>query len=96
MYFAHMHNTYLDLIFEYGVVPMVLLFGAAGVAFFRILWGRGGVPRFWILYFVGLTVVAIGQHLLFAFTSMCLLLPAFILVPHALVATGRNLFRRKV
>jgi hypothetical protein len=88
-----MHNTYLDLVFEYGVLPMALVFAACAIAFFRILWGGSGVPRFWIFYLVAAAVVAIGQHLLFSFTSMCLLMPAFLLIPRVLLAMGRTRFR---
>jgi len=82
-YFAHMHNTYMDLVFEYGVVPMCLLFLVAGIAALRLLL-QGWPSRLWILYLAGVAVAALGQNLFYAFTTICLLLPAFLILPVAL------------
>jgi len=87
-----MHNMYLDLVFEYGVIPMLLIYGLCAVAFFRIALGYGGVSRLWLLYLVPLAILATGQHLLYAFTHLCLLLPAFMLIWRALA----GLFHRAV
>ena len=89
-----MHNTYLDLLFEYGVIPMMILYGLCALAFFRIAFVQSGVSRLWLLYLVPVVIMALGQHLFFAFTHLCLLLPAFILISHVLAAMGRKLFRR--
>lgn len=92
-YFAHMHNTYLDLIFEYGVMPMLIVFLLCAVAFFRIAFSSSGPSRLWVFYLIGVAVMAMGQHLFYAFTSMCLLLPAFIILPLSLkdtVSVGRH------
>jgi hypothetical protein len=89
-YFAHMHNTYLDLIFEYGLVPMLVVYGLCVVAFFRIAFGLACVSRIWLFYLVFIAVVALGQHLFFTFTHLCLLLPAFILIPRALLSMVRR------
>ena len=83
-YFAHMHNTYLDLIFEYGLIPMLMIYLLCAVAVVRIaVWGV--VNRLWLFYLLGIAVMALGQHLFYAFTSMCLLLPVFIIIPKALM-----------
>lgn len=88
-YYAHMHNTYLDLIFEYGLVPMLMVYGLCGIALLRIAFGYGGVSRLWLLYFIPVATMALSQHLFFAFTHLCLLLPAFVLVPRALAGLFR-------
>ena len=82
-YFAHMHNTYLDLIFEYGVVPMAIVFLACLAGLLRILLS-GTASRLWIFYLAGMSAAALGQDLLYAFTGLCLLIPAFVILPRAL------------
>ncbi|MDI6774379.1 MAG: hypothetical protein QME60_03145 [Verrucomicrobiota bacterium] len=89
IYFAHMHNTHLDLVFEYGVAPMAIALAACALALGRIAAGRGGVPRFWVFPLIGVAVIGLGQHLLFAFTSLCLLLPLFIILARALFSQAR-------
>jgi len=89
-YYAHMHNTYLDLAFEYGVVPTALVLVLCGITVLKLVLVQGGANRLWVLYLVCVAVIALGQHVLFAFTTMCLLLPAFILIPKVLCAGRRG------
>ncbi len=88
-YYAHMHNTYLDLIFEYGVLPMLLFYVLWSIAVFKIA-VFGVANRLWLYYFAAIAMMALGQHLFYAFTSMCLLLPAFVIIPKALMAPIRK------
>lgn len=83
LYFAHMHNTYLDLVFEYGLIPMLLvgLFILTGLL--RLLLGWTRHPRIWLLYFAGMGIVALGQHLFFSFFSLCLLIPGVLVLVQA-------------
>ncbi|MFC1462385.1 hypothetical protein ACFLQU_02155 [Verrucomicrobiota bacterium] len=86
VYFAHMHCTYLDLMFEYGLVPTVIVLVLSTAAVLRILLVPGTGNRLWIFYLAGVAVMAIGQHLLYATTSICMLLPAFVVIPRTLMA----------
>lgn len=79
-YYAHMHNTYLDLMFEYGLVVAVALFSLCAFGVLRVAFMPGIGNRLWLFYFAGVAVIALGQHLLYAFTSMCLLLPGSVLL----------------
>lgn len=83
-YYAHMHNTYLDLLFEYGIIPMLILFGLCALAFFRIVFGCCRLSRLWLIYLVAIAVMALGQHLFYSFTHLCLLIPAFLVCVRAL------------
>ena len=65
MYFAHMHNTYLGLVFEYGVVPMVLTYLLVAFLLSRLLRGITGQSRMWMLYFAGLSALAMGFDLFY-------------------------------
>lgn len=89
-YYAHMHSTYLDLMFEYGLVVTValLLLCVFGVLRTALMPGSGN--RLWLFYFAGVAVIALGQHLFYAFTSMCLLLPGAVLLAGALCAGPRG------
>jgi hypothetical protein len=55
----------------------------------KIVLVHGATSRLWVFYLMGAAVMALGQRLFFAFTTVCLLLPVFIIVPKALVASGR-------
>jgi hypothetical protein len=88
-YYAHLHNTYLDLMFEYGVLPMLLFYLLWAIAVFKIA-VFGVANRLWLYYFAAIAMMALGQHLLYAFTSMVLLLPALVVIPRALVAPIRK------
>lgn len=79
-----MHNTYLDLMFEYGLVPMLIVFILCGVAVVRMAFFPGGPGRLWLFYLVPLAVMALGQHLFFSFTHLCLMMPAFVLLARTL------------
>jgi hypothetical protein len=85
-----MHNTYMDMIFEYGVVPMTILFLVCAGGVFRWICSRGGPSRLWILYLASLAIMALGQHLLYAFTHLCLLLPAFLILPRVILKQTRG------
>ncbi len=86
LYFAHMHNTYLDLAFEYGLIPVVLMGALFLIGCCRLVFGRNRQPRIWLLYFAGMGIVALGQYLLFSFFSLCLLIPGVLI----LLRTGRG------
>jgi O-antigen ligase len=82
-----MHNTYLDLLFEYGMVP-VLLFSVLVIVGIRGIWMRrvhGG--RAWLYYIVALAILALGQHLLYAFSVMLMLIPATVVLARAAMFT---------
>ncbi len=80
LYFAHLHNTYLDLVFEYGLIPMLCVFAWGAICLWRLASGKTGIPRVWLLYFATLATVAVGQHLLFPFSYQCLLLPGILVL----------------
>ena len=82
-YFAHSHNTYVDLMFEHGALPVFVLFAILGVGFVRILFGWCFESRLWLFYLVGLGTMALGQHLLFAFSTTALAMPAFVVLARA-------------
>jgi len=90
IYFAHMHNTVLDLMFEYGLVPTLLVLVLVGVAVFRILLGVPGISRIWLGCFLSLAAMGMGQFLLFTHTGLMLLLPFLILIPRALTRRFRR------
>ena len=85
-YYAHMHNTYLDLAFEYGLPVMCAMAGVSLALLFRLLFTAGATNRLWVLYLCGVAVMALGQHLAYAFTTLCLLIPVFVLLPRGLSA----------
>ena len=87
MYFAHAHNTYVDLAFEYGIIPVAILLLAAMAGLLRLCVGRFHAGRLWLFYFVALAVLAMGQHLLYAFSTAVALIPGLVLLGRA--------FRRK-
>jgi hypothetical protein len=91
LYFAHMHNTYLDLAFEYGLIPLILAGLLILTGLLRLLLGRTRQPRIWMLYFAGMGIVALGQHLFFSFFSICLVIPGVLV----LVQAGRPSRNRK-
>ena len=80
LYFAHMHNTFLDLIFEYGFVPMLLIYAAIGLRLLQLAFGKSNQPRIWLIYFAGMAAVATGQHLFYSFSHLCLLIPGAIML----------------
>jgi hypothetical protein len=81
LYFDHMHNTYLNLIFEYGVIPMITLYLLVAFLIFRILLGKSNQPRAWLLYFAGMSTVAFGTDLLyFPFSNYCLLVLCIVIL----------------
>jgi hypothetical protein len=83
LYYAHMHNTWLDVAFEYGSVAFLLGFVCLLLAVLRLAAARD-FNRLWLLYLAPCLVMAVGQHLLYAFTNVCLLLPVAIAAARAL------------
>jgi hypothetical protein len=83
LYYAHMHNTCLDAAFEYGVVPAAAVFVCLLLAALKIAAARD-FNRLWLLYIVPCMAMALGQHLLYAFTNICLLMPVAIVTARAL------------
>jgi hypothetical protein len=82
-YWAHTHNTYVDLIFEYGMIPvaivaLLVIWGLIGIVRGQVVSGR-----LWVFYLVGLAVLAVSQHLLHAFAGLCALIPALTLIGRA-------------
>ena len=82
-YYAHMHNLYLDLMFEHGVVFVALLLAACAAAVLRVCF-LAEHNRLWLFYLAGVAVMALGQHLFYAFSTVCLLLPGLVGVPYLL------------
>lgn len=80
LYFAHMHNMFLDLIFEYGLIPMLLIYAFIGLRLLQRMFGKSNQPRIWLVYFAGLAAVATGQHLFYYFSPLCLLIPGMIVL----------------
>jgi O-antigen ligase len=83
-----MHNTYLDLTFEYGLVPMALFFALAAIALGRLAVSAGGA-KVWLFYLAGIGAVAMGQHLLYSFSSMVATLPAAMVLSRELLRSPR-------
>ncbi len=77
-YLAHVHNTYLDLLFEYGLFLCFLAAVAAVSALSRVIRGVA-FGRLHLPFIVSLALLAAGQHLLYAFTTQVALLPALVL-----------------
>lgn len=78
-FWAHTHNTFIDVYFEYGIIPstLAIVFFVCGI--YAVAKGMVHGGRMWLPYFAGMFMLALGQHLLYAFTTLCGLLPAFIL-----------------
>ncbi|MBM4147693.1 MAG: hypothetical protein FJ224_01415 [Lentisphaerae bacterium] len=93
LYYAHMHNTYLDLAFEYGLIPAAVALAALIAAAFRLS-KASDFRRLWLFYLVPCLITALGQHLLYAFTNVCLLMPAVIAAARVLARNGRLPTRR--
>jgi hypothetical protein len=89
LYYAHMHNTALDMAFEYGLVPMMALSACVLLAVLRLAAARN-FNRLWLYYLVPCFVMAMGQHLLYAFTNLCLLMPPAIVTFRVLCPNGRR------
>ncbi len=85
-YWAHAHNTYVDVLFEYGMVPVAVAALLAVFGLVRLVRGKVYAGRLWLLYIVGLAALAISQHLLFSFRTLPALLPAFVLLGRAVRA----------
>lgn len=80
----HMHNTYLDLMFEHGFLPMGLIYLSAFFAGARIIM-RGGVPsRFWLFPLASVGSMAAVQNFFYAFTSQLFFVPLLVVLLHAL------------
>jgi len=90
IYFAHAHNCYVDLVFEYGVLPMMFVFAFAFMSFVKIGRQKRRMKRVWIYYLTALAVLALGQHLLYAFTTMCAIIPAVVLLCKAWTNSSGN------
>lgn len=65
LYFEHMHNFYLNLIFEYGIIPMLAIYLLTALILLRLLQGRSGLPRAWLLWFAGVSGIGMGFDLLY-------------------------------
>lgn len=80
----HMHNTFLDLMFEYGVVPMcgVYLFVLWMIG--RIVFTRHPPSKLWLFYLVAVACMALFQHLFYSLPQMTLILPGLLLVARAM------------
>lgn len=84
IYYAHTHNTYIDLLFEYGIIPTALAGLAVLIGLIRLACGRVRAGRIWLFYFAGAGVLAMGQHLFYAFTTQIALIPGIVLILRAL------------
>ncbi len=90
IYYAHTHNTYVDLLFEYGIIPMACVFLAVLVGLIRLACGYVQGGRIWLFYFAGAGVLAMGQHLFYAFTTQVALIPGILLIFRALRSGARR------
>ncbi len=91
LYYAHTHNTYVDMIYEYGLLPCFVFFSLAGLALLRFVKARPGVMGLWVFYAVAVAAMGLGQHLLYAFTNLCLLTPlALVLARSMLLPWNRD------
>lgn len=80
----HMHNTLLDLIFEYGLIPMMLVFLAILLAIIRIMLGSV-YRRCWLWLILPLSISAMSQFLFYTTSQMVLLTPLVSMVLRALI-----------
>jgi hypothetical protein len=83
-YYAHLHNTYLDIMFEYGIIPSVVIFMLCAMACFKIISGKTCISRYWLFYIIGAGVMAAGQHLLYSFSTTVLIFPIFVVIWRAI------------
>jgi O-antigen ligase len=93
IYHPHMHNTFLDLAFEYGLIPALLGYCIGIVLIFRILFSRRRPHRLWIFYCLSVVTMATFQHLFYTLMQTILLLPLLLLaltVPAGMLRAGRR------
>jgi hypothetical protein len=76
----HMHNTYLDLVFEYGLIPMLIVYLLGSAAFIAIAAVRRGPSSLWLLYLAPVALFALVQNVLYAFTQMVILAPLLVVL----------------
>lgn len=91
-YFAHMHNSYLDFAFEYGILCSIILFILIILTLILLLKGKFLGGKFWLVYYVSVGCMALGQYLLFAFSTSILLIPMFILT----YRTGKKILTKNI
>lgn len=80
----HMHNTYLDLVFEYGLFPMVIVYLTGIIAVTAVATSRRGLSSMWLLYGAPIAIFAVVQNVFYAFTQMVILVPMLVILSVAL------------
>lgn len=89
-YYAHLHNTYLDILFEYGIIFTAIIFLICAWACFKIAFGKTGISRYWLFYLVGTAVMALGQNLLYSFSTTILIFPLFVVIIRTIISIYRE------
>lgn len=85
-YYAHLHNTYLDILFEYGIIPAAIIFLICVLACFKIAFGKTRISKYWLFYLIGTAIMALGQNLLYSFSTTILIFPLFVVITRAIIS----------